>query len=68
MIERKKCFSMVKLRVAIRRSWNDAIKIIDKKAANLIRDKLEKEKMEIHRRKVERFNGRVRSVLKDHNR
>jgi hypothetical protein len=62
--EVKKCFSVVKLKVMLGNIWSEAINGVSRKIVGFVRDKLEREREEIHNRKVKRLRQKWKTLMK----
>jgi hypothetical protein len=62
--EVKKCFSVVKLKVMLSNIWSEVSVSVNRKVVDFIRDKLEREREEIHKRKVKRMRQKWKTLMK----
>jgi hypothetical protein len=62
--EVKKCFSVVKLKVTLENIWSGVTDGVNRKVVDFVRDKLEKEEAEMHKRKVKRLRQKWKAMMK----
>jgi hypothetical protein len=62
--EVKKCFSVVKLKVTLENIWSKVTGDVGRKIVGFVRDKLEREREEMHKRKVKRLRQKWKTLMK----